>query len=49
VADLFAGDSGPRAGFVVFYARVSLRPTMKTQDLATAGPSIATAAQQYGS
>ena len=34
--------------FLAFNARVTLRPVMTPQDLATAGPSIAKAAQQYG-
>ena len=34
--------------FIAFNARVTLRPVMNPQDLATAGPSIAKAAQQYG-
>ena len=34
--------------FLAFNAKVSLRPIMNPQDLATAGPSIAKAAQQYG-
>ena len=34
--------------FLAFNAKVSVRPIMNTQDLATAGPSIAKAAQQYG-
>src|SRR6266403_4465582 len=32
--------------FLAFNARISLRPIMNPQDLATAGPSIAKAAQQ---
>ena len=35
--------------FLAFNAKVSLRPIMNPQDLATAGRSIAKAAQQYGS
>ena len=35
--------------FLAFNATVSLRPVMNPQDLATAGPSIGTAVQQYGS
>jgi len=34
--------------FLAFKAKVSLRPVMNPQDLATAGPSIGKAAQQYG-
>jgi len=34
--------------FLAFNAKVSLRPVMNPQDLATGGPSIAKAAQQYG-
>ena len=34
--------------FLAFNAKISLRPIMNPQDLATAGPSIAKAAQQYG-
>ena len=34
--------------FPAFNAKVSLRPIMTPQDLATAGPSIGKAAQQYG-
>ena len=34
--------------FLAFNARISLRPIMNPQDLATAGPSINKAAQQYG-
>ena len=34
--------------FLAFNAKVSLRPIMNPQDLATAGSSIAQAAQQYG-
>jgi hypothetical protein len=34
--------------FQAFNAKVSLRPIMNPQDLATAGPSIGKAAQQYG-
>src|SRR6266567_5615843 len=34
--------------FLAFNAKVSLRPVMNPQDLATAGPSIGQAAQQYG-
>ena len=34
--------------FLAFNATVSLRPVMNLQDLAKAGPSIATAAKQYG-
>ena len=34
--------------FSAFKAKVSLRPVMNPQDLATAGPSIGKAAQQYG-
>jgi hypothetical protein len=34
--------------FLAFNASVSLRPIMNPQDLATAGPSITKAAQQYG-
>jgi hypothetical protein len=34
--------------FLAFNAKVSLRPIMTPQDLATAGPSIGNAAQQYG-
>ena len=34
--------------FLAFNARVTLRPVMIPQDLATAGPSIAKAVQQYG-
>ena len=33
--------------FLAFDAKVSLRPIMNPQDLATAGPSIGKAAQQY--
>jgi hypothetical protein len=34
--------------FLAFNAKVSLRPIMNPQDLATAGPSISKAAQQFG-
>ncbi len=34
--------------FLAFNAKVSFRPVMNPQDLATAGPSIAKAGQQYG-
>ena len=34
--------------FLAFNAQVTFRPVMNPQDLATAGPSIAKAAQQYG-
>jgi len=34
--------------FLAFNAKVSLRPVMSPQDLATAGPSIGQAAKQYG-
>jgi hypothetical protein len=34
--------------FLAFSAKVSFRPIMTPQDLATAGPSITKAAQQYG-
>jgi hypothetical protein len=34
--------------FLAFGAKVSFRPVMNPQDLATAGPSIAKAGQQYG-
>src|SRR5438128_1559065 len=34
--------------FLAFGAKVSLRPVMNSQDLATAGPSIGQAARQYG-
>ena len=34
--------------FLAFNAKVSLRPIMNAQDLATAGPSIDKAAQQHG-
>ena len=34
--------------FLAFNAKISLRPVMNPQDLATAAPSIATAAKQYG-
>ena len=34
--------------FLAFSAKISLRPVMNPQDLATAGPSIAKAAQKYG-
>jgi hypothetical protein len=34
--------------FLAFSAKVSFRPIMTPQDLATAGPSISKAAQQYG-
>lgn len=34
--------------FLAFNAKLSFRPIMNPQDLATAGPSIAAAAQQYG-
>lgn len=33
--------------FLAFHAKVSIRPVMSPQDLATAAPSIARAAQQY--
>ena len=35
--------------FLAFNAKVSFRPIMSPQDLATAGTSIVKAAQQYGS
>jgi len=34
--------------FLAFNAKISLRPVMNPQDLATAGPLIGKAAQQYG-
>ena len=34
--------------FLAFKAKVSFRPVMNSQDLATAGPSIGKAVQQYG-
>jgi hypothetical protein len=34
--------------FFAFNAKISLRPVMNPQDLDTAGPAIAAAAQQYG-
>lgn len=34
--------------FLAFNAKVSFRPVMTLQDLAKAGPSIASAAKQYG-
>ena len=34
--------------FLAFNAKVSLRPVMNPQDLATAGPSITEAAKEYG-
>ena len=34
--------------FLAFNAKVFFRPVMNPQDLATAGPSIGKAAQQYG-
>lgn len=34
--------------FLAFNAKLSLRPVMNLQDLATAGPSLTKAAQQYG-
>ena len=34
--------------FLAFNAKISLRPVMNPQDLATAGPSITKAGQQYG-
>ncbi len=34
--------------FLAFNAKISLRPVMSPQDLATAGPSITKAGQQYG-
>jgi hypothetical protein len=34
--------------FLAFNAKVSFRPVMNPQDLATAGPAIAKAGQQYG-
>ena len=34
--------------FLAFNAKLSFRPVMSPQDLATAGPSIAKAAQEYG-
>ncbi len=34
--------------FLAFNAKLSFRPVMNPQDLATAGPSISKAAQQYG-
>ena len=34
--------------FLAFNAKISLRPIMNPQDLATAGPSIAKAAKEYG-
>jgi hypothetical protein len=40
--------SAPEPLFLTFNAQVSLRPVMTSADLATAGPSIAQVAQQYG-
>lgn len=34
--------------FLAFNAKISLRPVMNPQDIATAGPSITKAAQKYG-
>ena len=34
--------------FLAFNAKISLRPVMNPQDLASAGPSIGKAVQQYG-
>ena len=34
--------------FIAFNAKISFRPVMNPQDLATAGPSITKAGQQYG-
>ena len=34
--------------FLAFNAKISVRPIMIPQDLATAGPSIAKAVEQYG-
>jgi hypothetical protein len=34
--------------FLAFNAKLSFRPVMNPQDLATAGPSIGKAVQQYG-
>jgi hypothetical protein len=34
--------------FLAFNAKISLRPVMNPQDLATAGPSITKAGQQFG-
>ncbi len=34
--------------FLAFNAKLSFRPIMNPQDLATAGPSIAKAAKEYG-
>jgi hypothetical protein len=34
--------------FLSFNAKVSFRPVMSTQDLATGGPGIAKAVEQYG-
>lgn len=34
--------------FLAFKAKISLRPVMTPQDLATAGPSIAAAVKKYG-
>jgi hypothetical protein len=34
--------------FLAFNAKISLRPVMNPQDLATASPSITKAGQQYG-
>ncbi len=34
--------------FLAFNAEISLRPIMTPQDLATAGPSMSKAAQQFG-
>ena len=34
--------------YLAFNAKVSFRPVMNPQDLATAGPSITKAGQQYG-
>ena len=34
--------------FLSFNAKISLRPVMNPQDLATAGPSIGKAVQQFG-
>jgi hypothetical protein len=48
VAEPWPVKGGADAGFLAFNAKVSFRPIMNPQDLATAGSSIAKAAEQYG-